>query len=76
MGKADQGFIVRWPTRHPFGRPPSYNGFGGAGLQVRDALHVDDLYRLIRDQVAQMPIHREKPSMWAGAPSAACRWWS
>src|SRR5271165_2330241 len=35
-------------------------GFGGAGLQVRDALHVDDLYRLIRDQVAKMSAHSGK----------------
>jgi CDP-paratose 2-epimerase len=60
MGKVDQGFIVFWVARHLFGGPLSYNGFGGAGLQVRDAVHVDDLYRLIRDQVAQMPAHNGK----------------
>jgi CDP-paratose 2-epimerase len=57
MGKVDQGVIVFWAARHLFGGPLSYNGFGGAGLQVRDALHVDDLYRLVRDQVAQMSAH-------------------
>jgi CDP-paratose 2-epimerase len=57
MGRVDQGFITLWAARHLFGGALSYNGFGGAGLQVRDALHVDDLYRLIRDQVAQMPAH-------------------
>jgi CDP-paratose 2-epimerase len=60
MGKVDQGFIVFWMARHLFEGPLSYNGFGGAGLQVRDALHVDDLYRLVRDQVAQMPAHSGK----------------
>jgi CDP-paratose 2-epimerase len=60
MGKVDQGFIVLWAARHLFGETLSYNGFGGAGLQVRDALHVDDLYRLIRDQVVQMPVHSGK----------------
>ena len=60
MGKVDQGFIVFWAAHHLFGAPLSYNGFGGAGLQVRDALHVDDLYRLIRDQVVQMPAHSGK----------------
>jgi CDP-paratose 2-epimerase len=54
MGKVDQGFMVFWAARYLFGGPLSYNGFGGAGLQVRDALHVDDLYRLIRDQVIQI----------------------
>jgi CDP-paratose 2-epimerase len=57
MGKVDQGFVVFWAARHLFGGPLSYNGFGGAGLQVRDVLHIDDLYRLIRDQVGQMPAH-------------------
>jgi len=60
MGKVDQGFVVFWAARHLFGGPLSYNGFGGAGLQVRDALHVDDLYSLVRDQVAQMPAHSGK----------------
>jgi CDP-paratose 2-epimerase len=57
MGKVDQGFVVLWAARHLFGGPLSYNGFGGAGLQVRDALHIDDLYRLIREQVVQMHAH-------------------
>ena len=30
----------------------SYIGFGGEGLQVRDVLHIDDLYDLIRRQIA------------------------
>jgi CDP-paratose 2-epimerase len=57
MGKIDQGFVVLWAARHLFGGALSYNGFGGAGFQVRDVLHVADLYRLIREQIAQMPIH-------------------
>ena len=47
MGKVDQGFVVLWLARHLFGGPFSYIGFGGQGLQVRDVLHVDDLYDLI-----------------------------
>ena len=54
MGKVDQGFVVLWVARHLFGGPLSYNGFGGTGLQIRDVLHVEDLYRLIRKQVAQI----------------------
>jgi CDP-paratose 2-epimerase len=60
MGKVDQGFIVFWAARHLFGGRLSYNGFGGSGLQVRDALHIDDLYRLVREQVAQMPAQSGK----------------
>jgi CDP-paratose 2-epimerase len=57
MGKVDQGFVVLWAARHLFGGALSYNGFGGAGLQVRDALHVRDLYRLIRDQIDAIESH-------------------
>ena len=51
MGKVDQGFVVLWLARHLFGGPLSYMGFGGHGLQVRDLLHVDDLYDLIVRQL-------------------------
>jgi len=60
MGKVDQGFVVLWAARHLFGGALSYNGFGGAGLQVRDVLHVEDLYCLIRKQVAQIANHSGK----------------
>jgi CDP-paratose 2-epimerase len=60
MGKIDQGFVVLWAARHLFGGQLSYNGFGGAGMQVRDVLHVEDLYRLIRKQVAQIGNHSGK----------------
>jgi len=52
MGKVDQGFVVLWMARHLFGGALSYMGFGGRGTQVRDILHVDDLYRLVSKQVA------------------------
>jgi CDP-paratose 2-epimerase len=51
MGKVDQGFVVLWLSRHLFGGSLSYMGFGGHGLQVRDVLHVDDLYDLIVRQL-------------------------
>lgn len=51
MGKVDHGFVVLWLARHLFGGPLSYMGFGGHGLQVRDVLHVDDLYDLIVRQL-------------------------
>jgi CDP-paratose 2-epimerase len=54
MGKVDQGFIVLWMARHLFGGPLSYMGFGGNGLQVRDVLHVDDLYDLLVRQLADL----------------------
>jgi CDP-paratose 2-epimerase len=47
MGKVDQGVITLWVARHYFGRPLRYLGFGGQGKQVRDLLHVDDLFDLL-----------------------------
>lgn len=54
MGKADQGVVVLWMASHLYGRPINYIGFGGTGKQVRDVLHVDDLYDLIRLQLDDM----------------------
>jgi CDP-paratose 2-epimerase len=60
MGKIDQGFVVLWAARHPSGGTLSYGGFGGVGMQVRDLLHVEDLYRLVSKQVAQITNHSGK----------------
>jgi CDP-paratose 2-epimerase len=57
MGKVDQGFVVLWLAKHLFGGPLAFTGFGGEGLQVRDVLHVDDLYDLIVAQVAAFDRH-------------------
>ena len=51
MGKVDQGFVSLWVARHFFGGRLSYIGYGGSGKQVRDILHVDDLYRLVASQI-------------------------
>ena len=50
MGKSDQGVISLWVARHYFDQPLQYMGFGGQGKQVRDALHIDDLFDLIVSQ--------------------------
>ena len=47
MGKVDQGVITLWVARHYFQKPLQYIGFGGTGKQVRDLLHVDDLFDLL-----------------------------
>ena len=60
MGKVDQGFMVLWAARHLFGGDLSYMGFGGTGVQVRDILHVADLYDLIRVQVDDIGRHAGK----------------
>lgn len=47
MGKVDQGVIALWMARHFWEKELNYIGFGGTGFQVRDALHIDDLFQLV-----------------------------
>ena len=47
FGKVDQGVFTYWMLAHYFKKPLNYIGFGGRGKQVRDLLHIDDLFRLI-----------------------------
>jgi CDP-paratose 2-epimerase len=51
MGKVDQGVFTHWMLAHHFGNRLSYIGFGGAGKQVRDLLHVEDLVDLVERQL-------------------------
>jgi CDP-paratose 2-epimerase len=48
-----------WLLAHYFERDLRYLGYGGAGKQVRDLLHVDDLIDLVDDQLT-------RPDHWAG----------
>jgi CDP-paratose 2-epimerase len=59
MGKVDQGVVTLWVARHVFGAPLRYIGYEGTGKQVRDMLHVEDLFDLL---VRQM----EAPALWDG----------
>jgi CDP-paratose 2-epimerase len=59
MGKVDQGVFTHWLLSHYTGRPLAYIGYGGAGKQVRDVLHVDDLCELVLEQLAA-------PDVWHG----------
>lgn len=51
MGKVDQGVVVLWVARHLFKGQLGYFGYGGQGKQVRDLLHVNDLFDLIDWQI-------------------------
>lgn len=51
MGKVDQGVIVYWLVNHFLKRRVAYFGFGGKGKQVRDVLHIDDLFELLLIQL-------------------------
>jgi CDP-paratose 2-epimerase len=54
MGKVDQGVIVLWMARHFWNGTLTYNGYGGSGKQVRDILHIYDLFRLIDMQISDI----------------------
>lgn len=51
MGKVEQGVFALWMARHVFGGALAYHGWGGNGKQVRDLLHVNDVWGLIRRQL-------------------------
>lgn len=51
MGKVDQGVVVLWVARHYWKKKLAYFGYGGEGKQVRDMLHIDDLYDLVDYQI-------------------------
>jgi CDP-paratose 2-epimerase len=53
FGKVDQGVAALWVMAHHFRQPLHYIGYGGGGKQVRDLLHIDDLCRLIVEQVRE-----------------------
>ena len=51
MGKVDQGLVSLWTLNHLTNKDLSYIGFGGTGKQVRDCLHIEDLFDLIEIQI-------------------------
>jgi CDP-paratose 2-epimerase len=53
MGKIDQGVVVLWMARHFWKNKLSYVGYGGTGKQLRDMIHVKDLFSLIDLQIHQ-----------------------
>jgi CDP-paratose 2-epimerase len=57
MGKVDQGFIVLWIAQHLFNGKLSYNGYGSMGKQVRDILHVNDLFKLLMIQISDLNLY-------------------
>jgi CDP-paratose 2-epimerase len=58
MGSVEQGFLALWAARHHYGGELDYRGFDGHGLQVRDVLHVDDLFDFICLQISDLRKHQ------------------
>ena len=51
FGRPDQGILAYWINAWLRRQPLKYIGFGGTGLQVRDALHPRDLAELVVRQI-------------------------
>jgi len=52
FGKIDQGVIVLWLARHIWANKKlSYMGYGGTGKQVRDFIHINDLFEVLKIQL-------------------------
>lgn len=47
LGKVDQGVVTFWLVSHMLNKPLSYIGYGGNGKQVRDIIHIDDVFSLL-----------------------------
>ena len=71
MGHEDQGFVALWAARHKFGGNLSYRGFDGKGYQVRDILHVHDLYELLKKQLADLESTTNTIYNVGGGPSTS-----
>ncbi|ODS34566.1 MAG: nucleoside-diphosphate-sugar epimerase [Candidatus Scalindua rubra] len=54
MGKIDQGVFTYWMFGHYFNKSLDYIGFCGMGKQVRDLIHIEDLFELIDLQLCRM----------------------
>ncbi len=54
MGKIEQGVVAMWVARHIYGGELDYIGFGGKGKQVRDMLHIEDLFSLLMTQIENL----------------------
>jgi CDP-paratose 2-epimerase len=57
MGKVDQGVMTLWVLRHIIKKDISYIGFGGKGKQVRDFIHIDDVFDIVDIQLQDLDKH-------------------
>ena len=72
FGRPDQGILAYWLNSYLRRAPLKYLGFGGAGAQVRDALHPRDLAGLVLKQLAagDAPGRARLANVSGGTPNA------
>jgi CDP-paratose 2-epimerase len=51
FGKIDQGLVSLWMWRHLNKKFLEFKGYNGNGIQVRDILNINDVSRLIMEQI-------------------------
>lgn len=71
LGTAEQGIFSFWVHAYARKRPLKYIGFHGAGYQVRDAFHPDDLAALIFTQMTGTHLQAERIFNIGGGPENA-----
>ncbi len=72
MGKVDQGVVVLWLLKHYWNSHLTYNGYGGKGKQVRDILHVHDLFQLIDIQISDIEKYQGNTYNVGGGLDCSC----
>jgi CDP-paratose 2-epimerase len=71
FGRVDQGVAAWWVMRHMLGGELRYIGWGGRGKQVRDLLHVDDLFDLVVTELARIDTTAGRTFNVGGGPGNA-----
>lgn len=71
FGKIDQGVFTLWMLAHCFEKPLKYIGFGGEGKQVRDLIHIDDLFSLVDKQASSFDRVNGKVYNVGGGPEVS-----
>jgi CDP-paratose 2-epimerase len=71
MGTEEQGVFTHWMARHCFGGELTYKGWGGAGKQVRDLVHVDDVWKLIQRQLERWDSVKGRTYNAGGGPGVS-----
>jgi len=69
MGKVEQGFVALWVARHYYRGRLEYIGYGGHGKQVRDVLHIDDLFDLVDGQISRPDLFDGRVYNVGGGPA-------